>query len=112
MRRINYVKIERGHALTVQPFEHEHDVDYWNIIFNAQSFLYRQIRRMIGTLIAAARGRITHRDLYEMLTIPSQKSLCKRINVAPADGLYLTNIEFREISLTHETDQIKNNLRM
>lgn len=95
MRRINYVKIERSHAHTVQKFEHGNDVDYWDITFNAQSFVYRQIRRMIGTLVATAKGRLTQREIYEMLTIPSQQSFSNKINVAPAHGLYLTNIEFR-----------------
>lgn len=95
MRRINYVKIERSHAHTVQKFEHGNNVDYWDITFNAQSFVYRQIRRMIGTLVAAAKGRLTQHEIYEMLTIPSQQSFSNKINVAPSHGLYLTNIEFR-----------------
>lgn len=99
------MKIERGHALTVQPFEHGNNVEYWNIIFNAQSFLYRQIRRIVGTLVAAAKGKITQRDIYEMLTIPSQRSFCKQINVAPAHGLYLADIEFREKCLTNEMEK-------
>lgn len=105
IRKINHVKIERGQALTVQPFEHRNNIIYWNIIVNAQSFLYRQIRRVVGTLVAAAKGKITQRDLYEMLTIPSQTSFSNKINVAPAYGLYLADIEFREMCLTHETQQ-------
>lgn len=111
MRKINYVKVERGHALTVQPFEHGNNVEYWNIIFNAQSFLYRQIRRLVGTLVAVAKGRITHRELYEMLTIPSQKSFSNKICVAPAHGLFLADIEFRDHCLTQETNEILENFR-
>lgn len=110
IRKINHIKIERGHSLTVQPFEHRENIDYWNIIVNAQSFLYRQIRRVVGTLVATAKGKITQRDLYEMLTIPSQNSFCNKINVAPAYGLYLADIEFRKICLTHETHQILNSV--
>lgn len=110
IRQINHIKIERGHALTVQPFEHRDNIDYWNIIVNAQSFVYRQIRRVVGTLVAVAKGIITQRDLYEMLTIPSQNSFSNKIMVAPAHGLYLADIEFREMCLTHETHQILNSV--
>lgn len=89
------MKIERSYAHTVQPFEHSDHVNYWNITFNAQSFLYRQIRRIVGTLVAVAKGRLSQRELYEMLTIPSQQSFNNKVCVAPANGLYLTDIEFR-----------------
>lgn len=97
---MNYVNIERGQALTVQPFDGE--IDYWDVFFNAQSFLYRQIRRMVGALVAVAKGHINQRDLYEMLTIPSQNSSCNKIIVAPAYGLYLADIEFRERCLVED----------
>ncbi|XP_031629891.1 tRNA pseudouridine synthase-like 1 isoform X2 [Contarinia nasturtii] len=102
VRKMNYVKVERAQALTVKPIEHEENVDYWNLTFNAQSFLYRQIRRIVGTLVTFAQGNISQRDLYEMLTIPSQNSFKRKITVAPAHGLYLANIEFRERCLTEE----------
>lgn len=97
---MNYVKVERSQALRIQPYEN--DIDYWDITFNAQSFLYRQIRRIMGSLVAVAKGKITQRDLYEMLTIPAQHSFCNRITVAPSHALYLANIEFRQKCLTHE----------
>lgn len=109
IRRINYVKVERSHPHTVQAFEHENHVDYWNITLNARSFLYRQIRRIVGALVAAAKGRITERDLYEMLTIPSKESFHKKIKPAPPNGLYLANIEFREKCLIPEQDVIVTN---
>lgn len=70
------------------------NIDYWNIKINARSFVYRQVRRIVGTLIAIGKNRINEQNIYEMLTIPSQYSLCKGISVVPAYGLYLANIEF------------------
>lgn len=90
----------------MEPFDLGDNVQYWDIIVNAQSFLYRQIRRMIGTMIAVAKGHITQRDLYEMLTIPSQESFSNRINVVPAHGLYLADIEFREKCFTENVQKI------
>lgn len=88
----------------MQPFDHDDNVQYWDIIFNAQSFLYRQIRRMMGALVAVAKGKITHRHIYEMLTIPSLATFSNRINVLPSDGLYLADIEFREKCLIDDAN--------
>lgn len=53
-----------------------------------------QIRNMVGTLIAAGEGRITERDIYEMLTIPSKHSWNHAIVPTPSYGLYLVNVEY------------------
>lgn len=49
---------------------------------------------MVGTWIAAAEGRITERDVQQMLTVPSARSWCDRAVVAPAYGLYLCKVEY------------------
>lgn len=48
----------------------------------------------MGTIIAAAEGNISKRDVYEMLTIPSKHSWIGCIGMAPAYGLYLANVEY------------------
>lgn len=48
----------------------------------------------MGTLIAAAEGRISKRDVYEMLTIPSKHSWLPSIPMTPGYGLYLKNVEY------------------
>lgn len=98
MREINFINIRRGQGRTIDSFDHESNIQYFDIIFNAPSYVYRQIRRMVGSLIAVAENRITHRDLYEMLTIPSNSSFSNKIFVVPSHGLYLVDIEFRENS--------------
>lgn len=59
-----------------------------------------QIRKMVGALCAFAMGRITERDVYELLTIPSISawnllSAEKNIEVAPAYGLYFAGINYK-----------------
>lgn len=98
MREINFIKIKRCQGRTTEPCDHDDDIQYFDIIFNAPSYVYRQIRRMVGSLIAVAENRITHRDLYEMLTIPAKSSFSNKIFTVPPHGLYLADIEFRETS--------------
>lgn len=49
---------------------------------------------MVGTLIAAGNGRITLKDVYEMVTIPSKFSWNIKIQPADSSALYLTNVEY------------------
>lgn len=101
-RKINYIKIEPSRPHTIQSLDRDCNIQYWDIVINAPSFLYRQIRRMMGTFVAAAQHRITLRDVYEMLTIPSNTEFLNRINVVPAHGLYLVDIEFRPKCLLYD----------
>lgn len=95
LRRINYVRIEKSSAHTILPLdEQSNDILYYDIIFNAPSFLTRQIRKMVGILIGVGQRKINKRDVYEMLTIPSRFS--NQYRIAPSDGLYLADIEFRD----------------
>lgn len=49
---------------------------------------------MVATMLAAGNGKITIRDVYEMLTIPSKFSWLPPIKPVSASALYLTNVEY------------------
>lgn len=51
---------------------------------------------MVGALIAVGEGKMSQRDIYEMLTIPSHNSWNHNVCPAPASGLYLVNVEYPE----------------
>lgn len=115
-RRLDSIEIVPGKSLNVQ--NKESNFEYWEIRVKAKSFVYRQvrrrnafplpfpfltfdrfqIRRIVGTLIAAGEGKITERDVYEMVTIPSRSSWLRPIKIAPAHGLYLVSIEYPRAS--------------
>uniref|UniRef100_A0A034VXN8 tRNA pseudouridine synthase n=1 Tax=Bactrocera dorsalis TaxID=27457 RepID=A0A034VXN8_BACDO len=73
--------------------------DYWEIEFKARAFLYKQVRRIVGTLIAVATGRIDEQSVYQMLTIPSKNSWDHRILLSPPFGLYLCRVHYDEKDL-------------
>lgn len=57
---------------------------------------------MVAVLIAVGEGKLTKRDVYEMLTIPSRKNwddMEKKhsLQMAPAHALYFTNIEYKPV---------------
>jgi len=58
---------------------------------SAQSFLHRQVRSMVGTLVDVGRGRFSVSELVERLEARDRK-MCGE--VAPSDGLYLTKVGY------------------
>jgi len=59
--------------------------------FEAQSFLHRQVRSMVGTLVEVGFGKMTPDEVAEALAA-ADRSRCGP--VAPPDGLYLVRVEY------------------
>ncbi|WP_135212593.1 tRNA pseudouridine(38-40) synthase TruA [Vitreimonas flagellata] len=64
------------------------EVDFW---FEAQSFLHRQVRSMVGTLIEVGVGRMSADDVARVLAA-ADRAQCGP--VAPPDGLYLARVDY------------------
>lgn len=98
VRKIDEINIRPGRTLALGPNATlaTENYDYWDIEIKAKSFLYKQVRRIVGTLLALAEGRIDERCIYQMLTIPSKHSWDHRIQIAPACGLYLCRVHYRD----------------
>ncbi len=61
------------------------------LVFEARSFLHRQVRSMTGSIAEVGIGRWTADDLAAALDARDRKA-CGQ--VAPADGLYLTGVSY------------------
>jgi len=57
----------------------------------AQSFLHRQVRSMVGTLVEVGLGKMSADDVSRILAA-ADRSQCGP--VAPADGLYLVRVDY------------------
>lgn len=62
-------------------------------IFAARSFLHRQVRSMVGTLVDIGTGRYPVSYMAEALKA-ADRTVCGQ--VAPAHGLYLTHVTYEE----------------
>jgi tRNA pseudouridine38-40 synthase len=69
--------------------------DEIHLVFEARSFLHRQVRSMTGTLAEVGVGRWTADDVREALEAKN-RTACGP--VAPADGLYLTGVGYEGLS--------------
>ncbi|MBJ7447233.1 MAG: tRNA pseudouridine(38-40) synthase TruA [Brevundimonas sp.] len=65
--------------------------DEVHLIFEARSFLHRQVRSMTGSLVQVGLGRWTSDDLKAALEA-RDRAACGP--VAPSTGLYLTGVEY------------------
>ncbi|WP_421730646.1 tRNA pseudouridine(38-40) synthase TruA [Brevundimonas sp.] len=65
--------------------------DEVHLVFEARSFLHRQVRSMTGTLVEVGLGRWTAQDVADALAA-RDRTACGP--VAPSDGLYLTGVAY------------------
>lgn len=65
--------------------------DEVHLVFEARSFLHRQVRSMTGTLVEVGVGRWTAEDVRDALEA-KDRTACGP--VAPSDGLYLTGVGY------------------
>ncbi|XP_026461207.1 tRNA pseudouridine synthase-like 1 [Ctenocephalides felis] len=107
LRYIHEVSIEKSTSTSL-PFNNASNYfDYWDIKFKGKSFLYRQVRRMVGVLLAVAQHRITEQDVITMLQVPSPYSWCTSVRSMPPHGLYLCDVEYRDEDLMLPLDYIE-----
>ncbi len=76
---------------TLDGFAVEREGERLEVRVWARSFLHRQVRSMVGSLVAVGLGRWTAGDLRAALDA-RDRARCGP--VAPADGLYLTDVEY------------------
>ncbi|XP_029033784.2 tRNA pseudouridine synthase-like 1 isoform X1 [Osmia bicornis bicornis] len=92
-RTLNSLTIEEGQSL--MPYDTlSQNFDFWNVVCSSHSFLYKQVRRMVGTLLALATGKITEKDITIMLQVPGHHNWLTQIHPVPGFGLYLVNVEY------------------
>jgi tRNA pseudouridine38-40 synthase len=67
------------------------DGDAVNVTTSARSFLHRQVRSMVGSLIMVGEGKWSADDLSNAL-VARDRTACGP--VAPPDGLYLMRVDY------------------
>ena len=60
----------------------------------ASHFLWKMIRRMVGTLVEAGRGKLTDSDVAGLLTTRSRETARW---TAPPSGLFLETVEYAPV---------------
>ena len=66
--------------------EHE-----WRFVIQADRFLRNMVRAVVGTLFEVGRGKMTKEQFAEVI---AQHNRCAAGDSAPAEGLFLTHIDY------------------
>ncbi|KAJ8258754.1 hypothetical protein COCON_G00177660 [Conger conger] len=101
VKTLQHARLEPG----PESFSQRHfnrNLQFWELTFKSPSFLYRQVRRMTGALVAVGQGRLSVSQLQELLE--ARDSLAYPQNMcAPPTGLFLTSVEYDESDLLLDT---------
>uniref|UniRef100_UPI00398F381A tRNA pseudouridine synthase-like 1 isoform X2 n=1 Tax=Pristiophorus japonicus TaxID=55135 RepID=UPI00398F381A len=81
-------------------------LEFWELTFRSRSFLYKQVRRMTGALVAVGQGKLTPRHIADLLEMRDSRAYPQNI-IAPPGGLFLKNVEYDEKDLEVEESKIQ-----
>ncbi|KAM3621006.1 uncharacterized protein V6R79_004859 [Siganus canaliculatus] len=98
VKTMDVVSVEPGTSFAQSHFHRE--IPFWELTFKSRSFLYKQVRRMTGALVAVGRGRLSVSQLKGILEARDTLSYPQGLT-APANGLFLTRVDYRETDLQH-----------
>ncbi|KAG9260556.1 tRNA pseudouridine synthase-like 1 [Astyanax mexicanus] len=100
VKTMEMVQVQPGLSFSQRHFNR--DIEYWELSFKCRSYLYKQVRRMTGALVAVGQGKLSVRQMQKLLD--ARDSLAYPQNMcAPACGLYLTKVEYNDSDLLSYT---------
>ncbi|XP_050411869.1 tRNA pseudouridine synthase-like 1 isoform X2 [Patella vulgata] len=94
------IGIRRGDMILQKEYSLKPDYDVWEMHFKSKSYLYKQIRRMIGCMVAVGRGKFQVEDIKKFLQDPKHLEDHK-IESAPSCGLYLKDVYYKASDLVY-----------
>ncbi|XP_061584613.1 tRNA pseudouridine synthase-like 1 [Cololabis saira] len=96
VKKLDVLSIQRGSSFGQAHFHRE--IPFWELTFTSRSFLYKQVRRMTGALVAVGRRLLSVSQMKELLEARDTLAYPQGL-VAPAHGLFLTKVHYRESDL-------------
>ncbi|XP_026878866.2 tRNA pseudouridine synthase-like 1 isoform X1 [Electrophorus electricus] len=96
VKTLELVQVQPGLSFSQRHFHR--DLQFWELTFKSRSFLYKQVRRMTGALVAVGRGKLSISQLQELLDIRDSKAYPQN-TAAPPCGLFLTDVEYDDADL-------------
>lgn len=92
-RAINEFKFYELPAYNCMEDPHYSNITLWEFYIKSTSFLYHQIRKMVGSALAAGFGNLSVAEVKFMLENPCPSGWLKS-RLAPACGLYLSHLHY------------------
>jgi len=93
VRAIKRLELERGRPLFDPRLDPRYSgLRFFDVHVGAKSFMYKQVRRMVGVIVAAAQKRLSADEVHNLLRFPGTWN--DKVPTAPPHGLYLIDIEY------------------
>ncbi|KAF7660220.1 hypothetical protein LDENG_00286260 [Lucifuga dentata] len=96
VKMLEVAKIQPGSSFVHTHFHRE--IPFWELTFKSRSFLYKQVRRMTGALVAVGLRELSVSRLKEIMDARDTRAYPQGLS-APAHGLFLTRVDYRETDL-------------
>ncbi|NXS54206.1 PUSL1 protein, partial [Brachypteracias leptosomus] len=92
VRTVLQIDIQPSPGFLSHHYQHR-GLEYLELTFRSRSFLYRQVRRMVGTLVAVGQGKLMPHHIKELLEMKDARALPPTA-MAPPSGLFLKSVEY------------------
>ncbi|NWW57621.1 PUSL1 protein, partial [Ifrita kowaldi] len=92
VRTLLQLEIQPAPGFLSHHYEHR-GLEFWEVKFKSRAFLYRQVRRMVGALVAVGQGKLVPQDIQELLEVKDARAFPPHA-MAPASGLFLKSVEY------------------
>ncbi|XP_053853339.1 tRNA pseudouridine synthase-like 1 isoform X2 [Vidua macroura] len=97
VRTLLQLQLQPGPGFLEHHYLHR-GLEFWEVKVKSKSFLYRQVRRMVGALVAVGRRRMAPGQLRELLELRDPRALPPHAT-APPEGLFLQRVEYSPADL-------------
>lgn len=116
-KRIDLISVdERPPPLppSLHPLYQENHIMFLDVVVRGQSFLWNQVRRMVGAAVAVATGEVELDLVRRMLALDESTDMnCVSVmRNAPPHGLYLASVNYEEGAMDVGTDVDREMLSM
>ncbi|XP_062363488.1 tRNA pseudouridine synthase-like 1 [Cinclus cinclus] len=97
LRTLLQLQVQPAPAFLAQHYLHR-ELQLWEVQVQSRAFLYGQVRRMVGALVAVGRGRLSPGHVRELLELKDSRAFPPSA-MAPASGLFLKSVEYSQEDL-------------
>uniref|UniRef100_A0A3Q4H8F6 tRNA pseudouridine synthase n=1 Tax=Neolamprologus brichardi TaxID=32507 RepID=A0A3Q4H8F6_NEOBR len=95
VKTMDVISIQQGNSFILILFPFSREIPFWELTFTSKSFLYKQVRRMTGAMVAVGQGLLSVPQLKKILEARDSLAYPQGM-AAPAHGLFLTRVDYRD----------------
>ncbi|XP_042334551.1 tRNA pseudouridine synthase-like 1 [Sceloporus undulatus] len=105
VKTLNWLEVRPASGFLMHHVKNR-ELKFWELEFTSKSFLYKQVRRMAGVLVAVGQNRLEPDHVKKLLEIRDLMAYPPN-TIAPACGLFLKDVEYCEDDLETGRSEVK-----